>query len=349
MIGETVCREKEKRKKEITVIGNAVIDVLAKPVPADVFETGSRPVEQIRLAFGGDALNEAVVLSRLGKRADLISKVGEDEAGFRIVSFLKDSGIAVDHMIIEQGLATSINLVLIDEQGERYFLTNPSGSQRKLTEADVDPYLDTLKEIVSFASLFVSPLLDIPAMTSLFRKIKEKGRILAADTTKPKNGEKLEDLAELLPCLDYFFPNEEEIALLTGIRDPAVNAALLVKAGVSCAVIKCGKNGCLIRTETEIYRIPSFPVENCVDTTGAGDSFAAGFLWALSEGLSLMECGAFACAAASCAVERVGAFEGVVSSEIPWSRYRKIKKEAEFEAKSVWQTETEASERGQWE
>ena len=312
-------------KKDITIIGNSVIDVLAKPINAKVFETGSQPVEQIKLAFGGDALNEAVVLTRLGKKVDLISKVGKDEAGSRVLSFLKDSGISVDKIIIEDGIDTSVNVVLIDEQGERYFLTNTEGSQRKLAEDDIYPYLDSAKDIVSFASIFVSPLLDIPAMTRLFRKIKEKDRILVADMTKPKNGECLEDLKELLPSVDYILPNEDEIALLTGVHDPAVNAELLVKAGVSCAVIKCGSEGCLIKTEKEMYHIPTYPVENCVDTTGAGDSFAAGFLWALSEGMPLMECGCFACAAASCTVECIGATEGVVSLETPLERYREIK------------------------
>ena len=313
-------------KKDITIIGNSVIDVLAKPINAKVFETGSQPVEQIKLAFGGDALNEAVVLTRLGKKVDLLSKVGKDEAGSRVLSFLKDSGISVDKIIVEDEIDTSVNVVLIDEQGERYFLTNPAGSQRKLTEDDIYPYLDSAKDIVSFASIFVSPLLDIPAMTRLFRRIKEKqDRILVADLTKPKNGESLEDLKVLLPYVDYILPNEEEIALLTGVHDPSVNAELLVEAGVSCVVIKCGSKGCLIRTGKEMYHIPAYPVENCIDTTGAGDSFAAGFLWALSEGMPLMKCGCFACAAASCTVECVGATDGVVSLETPLDRYREIK------------------------
>ena len=312
-------------KKDITIIGNAIVDVLAKTVNASVFETGSQPVENIKLSFGGDALNEAVVLSHLGKKAELISKVGRDEAGSRVLSFLKDSGISVDKITVENGLDTSINIVLIDEHGERHFLTNPAGSQRRFAEADIDPYLDSANDIVSFASIFVSPLLDIPAMTRIFRKIKEKpGRILVADLTKAKKGECLKDLAELLPYVDYILPNEDEIALLTGEKDPYINAKLLIEAGVSCAVIKCGSRGCIISTGKEIYHIPAYPVKTCIDTTGAGDSFAAGFLWALSEGMPLPDCGCFACAAASCAVECVGSTEGVTSVEETLRRYREM-------------------------
>ena len=311
--------------KNITIIGNAIIDVLAKSVNAKVFETGSLPVDNIKLTFGGDALNEAIVLTRLGKNVDLISKVGDDEAGSRVLSFLKDSGISVDKVAIEKGLDTSINIVLIDEQGERHFLTNPVGSQRKLSEADIFPYLDSANDIVSFASIFVSPILDIPAMKRVFRKIKENpDRILVADLTKAKKGERLKDIAELLPYVDYILPNDEEIALLTGEKDPEINAKLLVEAGVSCAVIKCGNKGCIIKTKEEIYHIPAYPVKNCIDTTGAGDNFAAGFLWALSEGWSLIDCGCFACAVASCTVECVGSTDGVVSIDTPLERYRLI-------------------------
>ena len=320
-------KAKKTMKKDITIIGNTIVDVLAKSVNAEVFETGSQPVENIKLSFGGDALNEAVVLTRLGKKVDLISKVGKDEAGSRVLSFLKDSGVSVDKITVEHGLDTSINIVLIDEHGERHFLTNPTGSQRKLSEEDIYPYLDSVNDIVSFASIFVSPLLDIPALTKIFKKIKEKpDRILVADLTKAKRGERLEDLADLLPYVDYILPNEDEIALLTGEKDPYINAGLLIESGVSCAVIKCGSDGCIIRTKDEMYQIPAYSVNNCIDTTGAGDSFAAGFLWALSEGMSLIDCGCFACAAASCTVECVGATDGVISVETPLSRYEELKK-----------------------
>lgn len=314
---------RKNMKKNITIIGNSVIDVLSAPVKPELLRTSSCPAKEIKLSFGGDALNESVILSRFGREVQLISRIGQDEAGARIQSFLKDNGISRESMIVEQGIDTSINIVLIDEQGERHFITNPLGSQRRLSKKDIMPYVETMSDIVSFASIFVSSELNVEAMTELFRAIKEKpGRILAADMTKPKNGEKLENLRELLSYVDYILPNEEEIALLTSEDDPLRNAELLIEAGVSCAVIKCGKRGCLIRTKDELYRIPAYEVEHCVDTTGAGDCFAAGFLWALSEGYPLSECGRFACAAASCAVECVGATDGVASLNEPMKRYK---------------------------
>ncbi len=302
--------------KTVTVIGAAIVDVLAGPVSETVFKTGSQPMNNISLSFGGDALNEAVALSKLGISVELVSKVGCDESGDRVLNFLREHDVSTEHVVQEEGLDTGINVVLVDEHGERHFLTNPQGSLRKLSAKDVEPYLDEAADIVSFASMFVSPLMDVSAMESLFRQIKSKPkRILVADMTKAKKGERLEDLKNVLPYIDYLLPNEEEIALLTGVSDAYENAGLLVESGVSCAVIKRGKEGCLIRTKEVCLEIPACPVERVVDTTGAGDCFAAGFLCGLTKGLSLKECGQLACAAASCAVESPGATEGIVSAE----------------------------------
>ena len=307
---------------DITVIGAAIIDIIAGPVNEQIFSTGSQPVKNTKLSFGGDALNESIALSRLGKKVQLISKVGQDEAGKQVLDYLRENGLSTDCVKAEEGLTTGMNIVLVDEKGERFFITNPNGSLRKLSETDIEPFLDKIEDIVSFASIFVSPLLDIEAMERIFKRIKSKPkRILVADMTKAKFGEKLEDLKGLFRYIDYILPNEEEIALLTGEKDPYINAELLVDAGVSCAVIKRGSKGCLIKTKDEMYEIPACLVENPIDTTGAGDCFAAGFLWALSENMSLKECGRFACAVASCAVESVGATDGICGIEEVKKRY----------------------------
>lgn len=310
---------------DITVIGAAIIDILASPVNAAVFSAGSIPMETIKMSFGGDALNEAVLLSGFGKKVQLISKVGEDEAGKRVLGFLKEKGISVKNVCVQKGLDTGINIVLIDEKGERHFLTNPSSSLRKLDLEDILPFLNDGAEIVSFASMFVSPLMTIPKMKEVFAAVKAQGKTLAVDMTKAKNGETIQDIAELLPYIDYLFPNEVEISLLTGESDPVRNVQTLLELGVKTAVIKCGEQGCVLGNEKGIHHIPAFPVEKCVDTTGAGDTFVSAFLWGISEGWDAVACGAFACAAASCAVETIGAAGENCSLEKVKKRYQSKK------------------------
>lgn len=308
---------------DITVIGAAIIDILASPASVQVFSTGSVPMETIKMSFGGDALNEAVILSGFGKKVQLISKVGNDEAGKRVLSLLQEKGISTAGVQVQKGLSTGINIVLIDDNGERHFLTNPNSSLRKLELKDIQPLIGESGGIVSFASMFVSPLLTIPKMKELFSSIKEQGSILAVDMTKAKNGEVIQDIAELLPYIDYIFPNEAEISLLTGDKDPYQNVKILLDMGVKTAVIKCGEKGCIIGNQEGIFSVPAVAGVRCVDTTGAGDSFVSGFLWALSEGWEPLSCAKFACAAASFAVESVGAADGIPSLQEIRKRYEK--------------------------
>ncbi len=311
-------------KNDITIIGAAIIDVLAGPVDEKIMKNGSTPMQNIRMSFGGDALNEAVIASRLGLKAELISKVGNDEAGKQVLDFLKEKGVHTK-VKVEDGLETGINIVLIDPAGERRFLTNPSSSLRKLAEEDIIEHLEDAADIVCLASIFVSPLLDIPAMERVFQRIKsKKDRILVADMTTVKNGETLEDIQDLLPYLDYIIPNETEAERLTGEKDVHRNAELFLKHGASCVIIKWGAKGCLIKTAEQEIEVPAYKGAKVIDTTGAGDSFVAGFLWGLKNKLSLEECARFGCAVASCTVETVGANAAIESLELPMKRYKKM-------------------------
>lgn len=310
---------------DVTVIGAAILDVLAGPIDATIFQSSSHPMKNINLSFGGDALNEAVVLSQLGANVELISKVGNDEAGKRILDFLKEK--QVDTKIkIEESLETGINIVLVDQNGERTFLTNPASSLRKLSEEDIIGQLDSAGDIVCMASLFVSPLLDINAMEHVFQEIKKKpDRILVADMTTAKNGETIKDIECLLKYIDYIIPNEIEAECLTGEKDVFRSANMFLEHGASCVIIKRGKKGCLIKNRNQEIKIPAYPHSNTIDTTGAGDSFVAGFIWGLKNGMSLEECGRFGCAVASCTVEKVGANAAIESLELPMKRYHEMK------------------------
>ena len=318
----------EYPEEKISVFGPVNVDVTARPVDFGKLHTGSLPMEDIRIAYGGDALNEAVVLRRLGAHVELISSVGQDETGDRLVRFLEKEGISGAGINRAADAPTSVNIVLVDPQGERYFLTDPHGSMRRIRREDYLPFLASAGDIICFPGMFVSREMDIPAMEAVVAEARKKpGRILCADMTKAKNGEKLEDLRGILPMIDYIFPNEVEAELLTGEADARKNARLFTEAGVGCAVIKRGARGCVIATRDELLELPAYPVSRAVDTTGAGDAFAAGFVYGLSRRMTLTDCGLFACAAASCIVETAGANQGIRSADEPMARYTELKKQ----------------------
>lgn len=296
---------------KIMIIGAAVLDVLVRPAEPEVFSSGSYSAEEIRMSTGGDALNEATVLAKLGDNPYLCTLLGEDQAGAWILEHCRRTGIQTRYMVSDSALCTGINVVLVQKNGARNFLTNPQGTLRRLGICHIPEKIPDDVKIVSLASMFVSPMLGISEMEKLFSQIKKQGKILCADMTKRKNGETLRDVRAALSYVDYLFPNQEEAALLTGKWEAEEQAKELLLCGVKHVIIKCGAAGCYLADRENRQWVKAVPGTKCVDTTGAGDCFVGGFLYALSRGRRLQECARFGNACGSLAVEKTGASEGI--------------------------------------
>lgn len=320
-------------KKRIVIAGAGILDVLVCPVDENIFKQGSVPVDTIRISTGGDALNEATVLARLLEtpgRVELLTLLGNDKAGGTIKDCCKREEISTELIREDDSVETGINVVMVQKDGSRSFFTNPQSSLRKLElrhfegafsdeeEEHAGQYggKDTgeggaISGIFCLASIFVSPKLGAPELAEIFRRAKRSKMVVCADMTKRKNGETAEDIREALACLDYLFANEEEAGLITGKECVEDMAESLFACGVGNVVIKCGARGCYVKNHGIAMRFPAVPETKCIDTTGAGDSFAAGFLYALSEGKSLPECVRWANTCGAMATEEVGATEGI--------------------------------------
>lgn len=307
---------------EIILAGAGIIDIPVVPFDAAA-SAYSVPHDRITMNPGGDALNEALVLGALGKKVRLISRMGDDDAADYLLSRCEKAGVDTTCVTRAPEIDTGINVVLVDEAGERRFLTNRNGSLRKLELSDFTPEAMQGGRIFCFASIFVFPLLGVPEMAEIFRRAGRNGMIVCADTTMPKNHETLEELAPALQYVDYLFPNLAEARAVTGLTDPHEITQAFCDAGVKTVVLKCGRDGCLLRNAEGEITVPGYPAR-CIDTTGAGDNFVAGFLCAKLDGKSDIECARYANAVASVCVESVGASTGVRSRALPDERYAKL-------------------------
>ncbi|MBQ6559531.1 MAG: carbohydrate kinase family protein [Erysipelotrichaceae bacterium] len=279
---------------KVNVIGAACMDILISPVDQESFFSGKYKAEHIRMLPGGDALNEALILSHFKVDTKLITVLGDDLLGLQLLSVIKEGNVSYNDNIMKNEIETYISIVCVDDAGERTFVGNRNGSVRKLRLEDIQ--IDDDAEIVSFASLFISEYLNDPELEIIFSKIKRKGKILCVDCSTPKHQEKLFDM-HCLRYADYFFCNRKEAEMLTDETDPESMYQCFEKHGVN-AIIKCGSKGTYYRSrlfDTE----PVIPV----DTTGAGDSFVAGFISGLLKKKTIEECishgnrfGAKACA-----------------------------------------------------
>ena len=308
---------------DLVLAGAAIVDVPVVPADSSVFSRVSTPAESILLTTGGDAMNEAMVLSHLGKQVRLITRIGTDTAGQYIKQTCTQAGIDTSYFHERTELATGVNVVLVDKHGERRFFTNPHGSLRALETSDITPEALHGASIFCFASIFVFPKIDPVQLAQLFQRVRQQGLLVCADMTLPKHGERLPEMTPAFSQLDYLFANEAEAGAVTEESDPLRIADRLIASGARHVIIKLGARGCLLADQTGLrVPVPACPDTHCIDTTGAGDTFAAGFFAGLLDGRDFIDCARFANAAASVSVESIGASTGVRSMEQVLQRYR---------------------------
>lgn len=141
--------------------------------------------------------------------------------------------------------------------------------------------------------MHVGGLLALPALEEglpeLFAQVREGGGWVTCDVTWDRRGRWMETLGPLLPWISVFLPSEMEAHELTGREEPLEMARHLLDLGPELVVVKLGERGCLWLDKEGPGWVPADPVP-VVDTTGAGDSFVAGFLSARLEGRSSEEC-----------------------------------------------------------
>lgn len=322
---------KVKKELDVIIIGAAIVDLPLRPVSKEVFDVVSYPVDGIAMTIGGDALNESTIITRLGHTVGLMSVIGVDVAGAFVLSHCKNNGIDTTYIKEDSSIATSINVGLVAADGERTFITNRQGSLWKFKFDDLDLSALRNAKILSFASIFNNPLFDNQALVSVFSKAKEEGMIICADMVSPRLNEKLEDIKEALGYVDYFFPNYEEASEMTGETDEDKVADILYQCGVKNVIMKIGKRGCYIRNANGTEIVPAVKGVTAIDTIGAGDNFASGFISALLEGRNIHECAVYANCTAAISVQYTGATGGVQDRKMVDEMLKKYHKDYKCE------------------
>ena len=127
--------------------------------------------------------------------------------------------------------------------------------------------------------------------------------------------------------VDYFFPNYDEACLMTGEKDEAKVADKLFSYGIKNVVMKIGTRGCYIRNKDGVMIVPACKGITAVDTIGAGDNFASGFIAALLQGKDIKECGEYANCTAAIAVQHPGATSGVQNRQMVEDMLKKYKED----------------------
>lgn len=264
-----------------------------------------------KITTGGSAANTIRSLTSLGGNCGYLGKTGNDELGRIFKSELENKGITTLIGLSKKNTGKVIGLISSDS--ERTMVTHLGAA------TDLSPFDFTPSLFKQYMYLYAEGYLvqNHELIKTAFEMAKNEGLITAIDMASynivKANISFLKEL--IVTSVDIVFANEKEAAALTG-KSP--NEALN-EIAVMCeiAVVKIGNEGSLIRRGNEKYKIDGIKA-NAIDTTGAGDNYAAGFLYGLTKGYSLEKCGKIASLVAGKVVEVLGA-------NLPDSSWEEIK------------------------
>jgi sugar/nucleoside kinase (ribokinase family) len=305
---------------KILGIGNALVDILVRLDNDDLLQKfalakgsmqlvdqdvagqvlkATEGLEQSKAA-GGSAANTIHALAKMGTQVSYVGKVADDELGTFFSHDMEKAGV-VSKMKTSK-TPTGKAVTLISPDSERTFATF-LGAAAEIAPEDVD---NELLEAYDYLYLEGYLLFNQPLMDDLLNRAKNAGMTICMDLASYNVVEAtLDYLKEIIPgYIDIVFANEEEAKAYTG-EEPEHALALLAQE-CDVAVVKMGKKGSLLKAGKLEFSIPA-QIKDAVDTTGAGDLYAAGFLLGMDKGWQLDECGIAGALVAGEIVEVIGA------------------------------------------
>ena len=299
---------------DVLVVGELNADLILRGDVAPAFGQVEKLIDDATLTLGSSSAILACGAARLGLRVAFIGVVGDDELGRLALRELAARDVDTSGVVIDSTIKTGLSVILVrdsdrgDDRGDDRAILTFSGSIGALRFVQVNPAMLARARHLHLGSYFMLDALrpDVPA---LFDAARERGLTLSLDTNYDPSEKWDGGLAQALARVDVFLPNETELCAIARVAD--VNVALAhLAARVPTVAVKLGARGGLARRGDEIAQADSLQVQ-VVDTTGAGDSFDAGFVygylagWELARALRLgCVCGSLAtCAAGGTAAQ----------------------------------------------
>ena len=310
---------------DVLGIGNAIVDVIARAEEDFLLVQGMRKggmtlIDEARAhaiydamgpaveTSGGSAANTIVGLASLGARSAFIGKTKDDLLGRAYSHDIRAAGVGFATKPAVAGPSTGRCYVLVTPDGERTMNTY-LGAAQDLSAADIDADAVAASAIVYLEGYLWDPQNAKEAFLKAAKIAHQTGRKVALTLSDAFCVDRWRD--EFLQLMrsrtvDLIFANEAELHSLYQSSDfDAAIAAL--RADIDVAVVTRSEKGCLVIGPDGAEAVPAFPVDRVVDTTGAGDLFAAGFLCGLARGADDRTCGRLGALAAAEVIQHIGA------------------------------------------
>lgn len=258
---------------DVVVVGELNTDLILKGDTTPAFGQVEKLIDDATLTIGSSSAIFACGTARLGLRTAFIGKVGNDTFGRFMLESLNARDIDTSGVIVDDHIKTGLS-VMLSRGTDRAILTYP-GSIAELQSSDINWDIIRHARHLHLGSYFLLDKLR-PYIPELFKIARQSGLSVSLDTNYDPTEKWNDYLQETLQNVDVFLPNEVELQAITGTPDS--KAALQSLSHIPVVAVKCGAQGGIAQHAQETVRAASIPVK-VVDTTGAGDSFDAGFIY----------------------------------------------------------------------
>jgi sugar/nucleoside kinase (ribokinase family) len=265
--------------KKVLVAGELNVDIVLQGYHSFPEPGKEVLVDDCLIVLGSASAICAMGLAKLGDPVAFLGKVGDDPWGRFCVECLVGRGADVSRVLRDPGITTGVTVAITSPRDRA--LVSFLGSIAALAAEDVKDAALAGFHHLHVSSFYLQQRLR-PGLRGLFARARRLGLTTSLDPGFDPSETWAPDLGETLREVDVFFPNEAELRGLTGADDPA-EALRRLENGHTRTVAKLGRDGAATLEGGQLLRVPAFPIEP-LDTTGAGDSFNAGFLHAWLAG-----------------------------------------------------------------
>jgi sugar/nucleoside kinase (ribokinase family) len=286
----------------LLAIGLTTLDINAYPIDELTHTERASLIKGLVCAPAGTAAGAALVAAKLGVSVALAGAVGDDMNGLFVRAGLESLGVDTRLLVTRAGEPTSSTLLAVESDGRRSSYHRPGAGRAPPLGAAVVAAACS-RRFVHYAGIG-GPTTDGGPGAELLAQAKAAGALVTCDLIGPR-ASAVEEIARILPYVDYFMPSAAEAVFLSGSDDLRRAARHFVDLGAKACVIKNGRHGALALVDGEAHVVPAFAI-NPVDTTSCGDSFCAGFIAALDRGWAPLDACRFAGMTAGLVAEGVG-------------------------------------------
>ncbi|MBR2810253.1 MAG: carbohydrate kinase family protein [Solobacterium sp.] len=276
------------KTRKIICAGAATYETVLSGIDRSLMDMDSVLASGSTAATGGDALNTAISLARLGSDVALCACTGNDYEADLLEKEIQKENIQACLTRCKEA-ATSSPVVLVDTEGERHIIRRPHSANHLFTGDMIPDGLLASACHLHIGSANVLPSLDGPPLARLFARAKRLGLTTSMDVSYDKNGRWLENIEEALAYCDIFVPSLQEASVYADTDDICRIHDFFARWPFRVFGIKLGPQGIVLWAQDSSFRCESLSAGTPVDTTGAGDACMAGILYGFINGYALKE------------------------------------------------------------